>query len=184
MSNLARNGLYRMREIGCVPDQPVEFHGGEVVAITRQLLGELSKSDRGSVIAMESLTAEILAAMLDRQAFREGPPAPKWLTEALEILEARFQEPLSLRAIAKEAGVHPIHFAAMFRRHYGCSAGEYMRRVRFEQLSILLRQRVPLAEIALAAGFADQSHLTRFLKRQTGMTPTQYRTFLAFKTGC
>jgi methylphosphotriester-DNA--protein-cysteine methyltransferase len=40
-----------------------------------------------------------------------------------------------------------------------------------------------LAEIAVDAGFADQSHLTRNFKRFTGRTPGEYRTFLRFKTG-
>ena len=39
----------------------------------------------------------------------------------------------------------------------------------------------PLSQIAAEAGFADQSHFTRTFKRFTGLTPRQYRTFLAFK---
>jgi AraC family transcriptional regulator len=76
-----------------------------------------------------------------------------------------------------------VHFAVCFRRFYGCSAGEYLRRIRFEQACRMLKQpHASLAEIAHATGFADQSHFTRFLKRITGLTPGEYRTFLSFKT--
>jgi len=42
--------------------------------------------------------------------------------------------------------------------------------------------KLSLADIAIDAGFADQSHLTRNFKRFTGRTPGEYRTFLRFKT--
>lgn len=174
--------LYRMRDGGVLPDQAVELQGGEVAALGRRLFVEMRRSDAASLLAVESLTSEILAALLARPSTL-GQAKPRWLTRAREMLDERFCEPLSLRVLAKEAGVHPIHFASAFRRFHGCSAGEYLRRVRFEHLSRMLQQpRMTLAEVAHATGFADQSHFTRFLKRFTGMTPAQYRTFLSFKT--
>lgn len=174
--------LYRMRETGGVFDQPVESGGGEMARLGYRLYAETRRQDEAAILAIETLTLEILSAMTGR------PPAvektkPKWLTRAREALDARYEEPLALRSMAKEAGVHPVYFASMFRRFYGCSVGEYLRRVRFERLSQMLKEPArPLAEIALAAGFADQSHFTRMLRRFTGMTPAQYRTFLRFKT--
>jgi AraC family transcriptional regulator len=174
--------LYRMREAGGVLDQPVEFHGGETARLSSRLFAEFRRPDASSSLAIESLTWEILAAVLTPPV-AVSKSRPKWLTEARDILDARFPEPLALRAIAREAGVHPVYFASTFRRFYGCSVGDYLRRVRFKHLCRMLKQpEIPLAEIALATGFADQSHFTRALKRFTGMTPAQYRTFLLFKT--
>lgn len=174
--------LYRMHEIGGVLDQPVEFHDGETARLGFRLFAELRRADAASSVAIESLTSEILAAVA-APPVRVDKSRPKWLTEARDALDARFQEPLALRAIAREAGVHPVYLACMFRRFYGCSVGEYLRRVRFDRLCRMLKEPdIPLAEIALATGFADQSHFTRTLRRYTGMTPAQYRTFLLFKT--
>ncbi len=174
--------LYRMREAGGALDQPVEFRGGDMNRLGLRLYKETRRKDKASTLAIETLTLEILLAMTGRPPVLEKTK-PKWLTRAQEALEARYEEPLALRAMAKEAGVHPVYFASTFRRFYGCSVGEYLRRVRFERLSRMLREPGrPLAEIALAAGFADQSHFTRTLRRFTGMTPAQYRTFLRFKT--
>jgi len=174
--------LYRLRETGSVLDQPIEFHNGEAPGLGYRLFAELRRSDAASAVAIESITSEILTAFAARPVALDNSK-PKWLTRARDILHDRFQEPLALRAIAREAGVHPVHFASAFRRFYGCSVGEYLRRIRFEQLCRMLRQpHTPLAEIAQATGFADQSHFTRVLKRFTGMTPVQYRTFLTFKT--
>ena len=71
------------------------------------------------------------------------------------------------------------------------SVGEYRRRRRLDYARRKLADpRLSLAEVAIDAGFADQSHLTRAFRRVTGVTPGQYRasmaavqpTFLTFKT--
>jgi AraC family transcriptional regulator len=81
-----------------------------------------------------------------------------------------------LQQVATEAGVHPAHLARVFRRHHRCTIGSYLRRLR---LDAACRQLVsgerPLADIALAAGFADQSHFSRLFRAATGVTPTHYR---------
>jgi AraC family transcriptional regulator len=98
-------------------------------------------------------------------------------------MDSCLDQSLTLRNVANSAGVHPVYFAAVFRRFNGCSVGEYMRRRRIEYARKLLgNPKIPLAQIALEAGFADQSHFTRTYKRFTGRAPSQDRTFLAFKT--
>jgi AraC family transcriptional regulator len=108
---------------------------------------------------------------------------PRWFANARELLDVCFDAAPSIHELAAEAGIHPVYFAAAFRRYAGCSVGDYVRRRRIEYARRRLADRdVPLSDLALEAGFADQSHLTRTFKRFTGMTPAQYRTFLRFKT--
>ena len=165
-------------------DQPAEFHGGEVAALGLKLFHEFARADTDSAASIEGLALEILAASAGFNTKACGAPQPRWLVEARDLLDARFREPLTLRSIAREAGVHPVYFAAAFRRFYHRSVGEYLRWRRLEYVRRkLLDADLPLAEIALDAGFADQSHLTRNFKRFTGRTPGEYRTFLRFKTG-
>jgi len=88
--------------------------------------------------------------------------APRWLHDARELLDALIGESTSLRTIAAAAGVHPVHFAATFRRFVGCSVGEYARRRRFEHARRKLAAlELPLSDVAAEAGSADRSHLTR-----------------------
>lgn len=177
--------LSRIQDLAGVLDQPVEFRSGTRVAdagfrLLRELLD--GDGDGDAALSIESLALEILAASA-RKGCGEGTARPRWLRDARDLLGGRFREPLALRSVAKEAGVHPVHFASAFRRFYGCSVGEYLRRLRVEFAQRQLASpELSLAEVALAAGFADQSHLTRTFKRLTGLTPGQYRTFLTFKT--
>jgi AraC family transcriptional regulator len=162
-------------------DQPFEYHGGAVAALGQQLHREFRRPDTDSVAVIESLTLEILAAT--QACARFDGKQPRWLVNAKEAIDSRFREPLTLGALAREAGVHSIHFASVFRRVHCCSVGEYMRRRRLDYARRKLSDpELSLAQIAIDAGFADQSHLTRNFKRLTGKTPGEYRTFLRFKT--
>lgn len=173
--------LRRMAELVAPLDQPAEFAGDEIAATGLEILRELRRDDRDSALGIEGLTFEILAASARRRQTVDKS-APRWLRDACELLNAGL-EGASLRAFAAQAGVHPVHFAATFRRFLGCSLGEYQRRRRFEYARQKLADRsMTLAEIAASAGFADQAHLTRTFKRFSGMTPAAYRTFLGFKT--
>jgi AraC-like DNA-binding protein len=107
---------------------------------------------------------------------------PQWLERVRNILEQRFAEPYKLSEIAAEAGVHPVHLAREFRKYYGTSVGEYLRKVRIEYACReLMGSNAAVTNIAFAAGFADQSHFSRTFKRLCGTTPGRYRGLFCHK---
>ena len=116
-------------------------------------------------------------ALLENQSLTSSNHRfPQWLEKVRNILEQRFAEPFKLSEIAAEAGVHPVHLAREFRKHYGTSVGEYLRRVRIEYACReLMGSNAAVTNIAFAAGFADQSHFSRTFKRLCGTTPGRYR---------
>ena len=172
----------RMDEFGIVLDQPVEFERGEVVTLALRMLEELSANDSECGLSLEALTWEILAAFGGARTVVENSQ-PQWLKDARDTFDSRLDESVSLSRVAREVGVHPVYFAAAFRRFHGCSPGQYLRRKRFERARHLISNPdVSLAQVAIDAGFSDQSHLNRVFRRFTGMTPGQYRTFLSSKT--
>jgi AraC family transcriptional regulator len=153
-----------------------EFQGGAVAGLALRLHGEFLREDTASALAIEGLTLEILAESLRRSTPVVGAAPPRWLTRVRETLHDGFAEPHALGELAAVAGVHPVYVATAFRRHFGCSVGEYLRRRRIDfACQQLATARAALAEIAFSAGFADQSHFTRVFKRLTGFTPAAYR---------
>jgi AraC family transcriptional regulator len=110
------------------------------------------------------------------------PPdeAPSWLRDAREYLDTSYALGIRLTHLAETAGVHPIYFARQFRRFFGCSVGEYVRRLQFQATASLLADRdSSLAQIACQVGFSDQAHLTRTFVREFGVTPGQFRRLVA-----
>jgi len=91
-------------------------------------------------------------------------------------MHAEFAAKLTLDAIARVAGVHPVHLAATFRRVCGVTVAAYVRQLRMDfACRELTATSKPLTEIAYAAGFADQSHFCRLFRQALRMTPRAFR---------
>ena len=165
----------RLPERSIVANDAAKF-SGVLPMLAMKIYREFRQSDDASSLIIEGLMLEILGEA-SRQSIKcsEGEP-PRWLLQTLEILRDSFTENLSLAEIARNVGVHRTHLAREFRRHYRCTIGEYVRRLRIESACHKLSASdIPLAEVAQAAGFFDQSHFGRTFKRFTGMPPALYR---------
>lgn len=102
-------------------------------------------------------------------------PSPR-LDSTLEVVHDCFNQRLSLGDIAESVGVHPAHLARAFRKRYGCSVGNYVRRLRVNFAADELRSGDhSLSQVALKAGFYDQAHFNRCFKRKFGIPPGVYR---------
>ena len=155
---------------------PLVYRNSSLSWLMMRLRAELHSADEESPFVVEGLALELLAGA--SRSRRRSPPnaPPPWLRQVKELLDEQFAHPPPLSLIAKSAGVHPVHLAHSFRRHYQRSVGEYLRQRRIEfACRRLSASGEPLAEIALAAGFSNQSHFTRTFRRVTGTTPARYR---------
>jgi AraC family transcriptional regulator len=154
-----------------------DFQGGDLARIMLRLNHEFHLSDEPSSLAIEGMTLELLAVVARKR--QSGPSCrkmPPWLERAWQIVQERFREPLTLSDVASVVAVHPVHLATTFRRYYRCSLGDAVRRKRIELASQQLAvSDAPMSEIAVACGFADQSHFCNTFKRQVGMTPSNFR---------
>jgi len=165
--------LGRLREAGADISAPRLWRDGRPSWISMRLARELEGADEASALALEGLVLELAAEMTRRRAPRAPPP---WLARVEERLRAAEQRSPPLSELASLAGVHPVHVARTFRRWYGCSCGEFVRRLRLAKAqSRLAASSASLGEIAHEAGFSDQSHFSRCFKRETGFTPGEYR---------
>lgn len=154
---------------------PRHVEGGELAQLGRRLELESAAADSASGLVMEGLILEILALDARHHVAPRALPPP-WLARADAFMRAHFAESPSVADIAGAAGVHPAHLARAFRQHHRCSVGDHLRRLRIDWAKAQLqRADTPLAEIAAAAGFADQSHFTRLFRAAVGVTPRHWR---------
>ena len=70
-----------------------------------------------------------------------------------------------------------FHFSKMFKCSFGISPAAFVTLVRIDKIKTMLKTsaNTRLADISVATGFAQQSHMTQALKKQSKMTPSQYR---------
>jgi AraC family transcriptional regulator len=168
--------LERVSERFKNPHTAVEMNGGKSGWLAAQLYDEFRLMDNFSWLAIEGLSLELLAEIL---RYDMKPPlcrAPPWLHQANALIHDGYTERLTLSSLARAVSVHPVHLAREFHRRLGCTIGQQIRRLRVEHACHLLAERKrSLAEIGLAAGFADQSHFTKTFKAVVGITPSEYR---------
>lgn len=145
-------------------------------SVVYTILRELHRDDGLTPIVVRDLAVELFSGVGDAPALELAGAPPRWLRAVREWVHREFRRPPSLTELAADAGVHRSHVARAFRRHYGCTVGEYarLRRISVAVQAVRSSSR-SLGQIAHATGFSDQSHLTRSVRAVMGMTPGELR---------
>jgi AraC family transcriptional regulator len=96
------------------------------------------------------------------------------LVRLRDYVDAHLDEPIEVAALAGIAGRSPFHFSRVFARSVGIIPHRWVVHLRLRRAIELVRERRSgLAEIAARTGFADQSHLSRWVRRVNGVSLTQ-----------
>lgn len=160
-------------ELGGTRAHVFELTGGDPVWLVLRLYREFLARTDGAEFAIEALVYELCALVAKRSA--DEPVEPTWLGVADSAVVERFSQPFDLVSLASSIGVHPTHLCRTFRRFRGHTISDAMIRTRVQYVARRMSGSEPLAEIAVAAGFTDQSHMTRVFKRVTGYSPGDHR---------
>lgn len=107
-------------------------------------------------------------------AGRLGPLQQKRLTA---LIQEQMASDLSLTRLADEVGLSAHHFLRVFKATFGSTPHRFVQLQRLEAAAAALQreERRPIAEIALAHGFASQAHMTELMRRRLGTTPREVR---------
>jgi AraC-like DNA-binding protein len=103
-------------------------------------------------------------------------PAARHLLRAKDVVDARYREPLDVRALARAAHLSPAHFSREFRRTFGETPHQYLLSRRMERAGALLRNTDhTVADICFTVGFRSVGSFTTTFRRTFGVSPTAYR---------
>ncbi|HEY9256415.1 helix-turn-helix transcriptional regulator [Chitinophaga sp.] len=136
-----------------------------------KMMKEHYLNDADSEMAMAQLCIDLLHPYKDD--FR---CFPEWTEKIKTLMYDNWNVPLSLPLLAEELGLHPVSISRYFSKYFGCSAGEYLRKIKIEKaISLISTHDHSLTSIAYECGFTDQAHFTKTFRRITGLLPRQYR---------
>jgi AraC family transcriptional regulator len=153
---------------------PVTMQSAAVMRAAWQLHAELQQNDPYSDLILEGLARELAGYAMRGDAMMIGSPSRARKAEALLRATLHANEPAHL--LAQQLGVSSATFFRDFRTAFGCSPGEYQRRLRIAAAMDALRTTAkPIAQIAAECGFCDQSHLNRSFRRAVGLSPAEFR---------
>jgi len=136
-----------------------------------------------SATVVDELVTALIIHVAQHYGGMSAPVAPPsggllpWqLQRARAEFEAHLDGTVSLAAVAAECGLSLSHFSREFTRSTGVSPHRWMTQRRIEiAKDLIMSGDLPLAEIAIACGFSDQSHLTRAFAGAVGKTPGRWR---------
>jgi AraC family transcriptional regulator len=164
---------------GDEPDGPIQQLRSLVAELFTALRSTLN-DERDSAEDSLGRAAAILRAV-------EAPPAPAapelkgglapWqIRKVTSHIEGNLDKPLKSADLAEIVRLSAGHFSRSFRNSFGCSPIEYVIRRRMEHAQgLMLSTDVPLSQIALDCGLADQAHLSRLFRRVVGESPRSWR---------
>lgn len=148
-------------------------------------LAELQQAIRdGANFEAEELLLFFLAELLRRyscpwmDAERE---AHNEVAKACMFLEEHFEQSISLEQLCRHVGLSKSSLLRAFTREKGITPYRYLQTVRINRAKQLLEQGIQPTEAALATGFSDQSHFTRFFRMFIGTTPGTYQEMFSQK---
>ncbi|MBM7564923.1 helix-turn-helix domain-containing protein [Paenibacillus sacheonensis] len=144
-----------------------------------QMIEQFKRNDIPSTLKVQQLALELLQLLLGSG----GGGAASYDFEGLQFvrkmnafLSFNLSAPLSVEEMAKHAGYSESHFSTVFGHHFGTTPHQYLLRLRLQKAQELLgTTTLKLEQVAAYCGFASDSHLSKAFKRQTGLSPREFR---------
>lgn len=133
----------------------------------------------GTLLAKERLLPHNLnlwVPLLVDALLGDEPQVPSRLAGLLSAVEANLSKPWTVETMAEQVGISASRLHAIFQENLGKSPRVWLTDLRLEQARrLLIGTDLSIAELAYRFGYADQSALTRAMRKATGLTPAAYR---------
>ncbi len=137
---------------------------------------ETLAGDHADPARIEESVTLVLGSLVNETVAEAVPPKlSAAVCAVMDRMRDEWFEPLSLDDFARTAGMSKFQILRTFSKEVGITPHAYLTQHRVKQARRLILEGVPIAEAAVASGFADQSHLTRAYSRQFGLTPGRDR---------
>jgi AraC-like DNA-binding protein len=146
-----------------------ELLAGVVLAAARLSRGASARPRAETFTGAAALPASA------RRAETEPADARRVAGLARELIAGRYRDDLTADDLAVVTGRSRFAVHRAFTHVYGMPPSDYQRQLRLREARALIAAGTPISEAAAAAGFADQSHLSRWFVRYYGVTPGRYQ---------
>ena len=151
--------------------------------LARALIPALERPEETSALFVDQMTTAIGTYLVQRYGGQRNLPPVRIRTLsrshedlAKSILLENLEGDISISQVAEACGLSRGYFIRAFRETTGMTPYQWLLGERINRARALLRtSNAPLAEVAIACGFADQSHFTRVFATVVGTTPGQWR---------
>ncbi len=150
------------------------------------MLMEALKSDIGSDVMFESFARVFLTKLIQKYGLKHEKKfdfssgfTSRHYKRVFDHVRKNYGGEINLDTMAQHAGLSASHFSRLFKKTIGQSPHQFLMAFRVERAKEKLeRKDLPMIDIALSCGFADQAHFSRVFKQIVGQAPKEYRSSL------
>jgi AraC-like DNA-binding protein len=152
-----------------------------ILGLAQALLPALDAPLQASRLFLEQINLAMLTHLTQTYGGLHFPPrkkgvlAPWQEKQATDFLAAHINEPFTIADLAAVCQLSRSYFIKSFRQTFGRTPYRWMTEYRVAKVKELLLKDLPLAEIAITCGFADQSHMTRAFSQVVDQSPGAWR---------
>jgi len=154
------------------------IHDDELAHMLRRLHRTLTSGDAIDPLEADEFQISCFGPLLERYGHAPVECGRSEMSAQIRTVLELFQDDSSLQItlpeLARRVSLTTFQLIRAFRHHVGLPPHAYLKQLRITRAQRLLREGLSIADAALAAGFADQPHLTREFRRTLGMTPGRY----------
>jgi AraC-type DNA-binding domain-containing proteins len=178
------NGKYSLLSI-CLPTTFLYQHNIEDMRYTLQILinylenkniltfVDISKLKHATEVLYAELTKTDISKNESMNKVKELLKT-KELLKVKELIKAEADHYLSLKQLSEQVYVSQYYLIRVFKKQYGITPHQFQLQYRIRKAQQILFKEETVTEVALAAGFFDQSHFDRFFRKIVGITPSEY----------
>lgn len=176
--------LSRWLMLLCAAGAGAAVEGGAPYARTMELAGMLfaGMSEADTTPAILRRAQDTLLALARTVAVSRMTSYSKPVRQTLEYIEVHYAEKITLESLARQAGLSPPYLSHLVRRETGRILSDHLSAVRVEQSKrLLLETNCSSLEVARRVGFQYQNHFAATFRRETGLSPTEFRSAARFR---
>jgi AraC family transcriptional regulator len=157
----------------------INISNPELKLLLYKIFKETKTDDNTTSLSVQVLLLQLLGQMLHDNK-TSAKKKPLWVKKIIGILHDKFSDKLTLTDLSNDLNIHPVHLSRDFPKHFQCTLGDYIRKLKIEKsLSLLSQKNNSLSDITFECGFSDQSHFTRCFKEINGINPSAYRKLIS-----
>jgi AraC family transcriptional regulator len=159
----------------------MQLRDEKIEHIALAIKAELEEQDPHDRVCAEGLGLALAAQLLKRYGRGHANKVARGLTHrqvqgVRDFICENLANDFSLTQIASVAGISPSHFRVLFKQSVGLPVHKYVIKCRVEHaVELLSKGTGNLSDVALKSGFADQSHMSRCMRRFIGLTPGEVK---------
>ncbi|HEY2420630.1 MAG TPA: helix-turn-helix domain-containing protein, partial [Neobacillus sp.] len=139
------------------------------------------EENEGAMAIFEKGKAHLLSVVQHVQVWRNDH-AKGMLHKAKEYIENHYADSITLELVAEYVELSPFYFSKLFKDRFGMTFIDYLTEIRINHAKTeMLDQGMSLKEICFSVGYKDPNYFSRVFKKQTGLSPTEFRNVITGK---